>query len=407
MANTLLTIGMITNRALMVLENNLTFSKFVNREYDDRFAMSGAKIGATLDIRIPPRYTVNTTVPLSVQDTTETRSSLVLNNQHHVDVSFTSQELTLSVDDFSNRILEPMIASLANKIDNVGLNEYWNVYNSVTANAANPPVVQPLLYDYLKAADKLDYEATPRGRQRSVVMHPGAQSALINELKGLFHSSMEIERQYEEGTMGQTGGFKLSMDQNVFTHTVGALGGTPTVNGAGQTGASIVTQSWSASITNILRRGDVITCAGCFAVNPQTRQSTGQLRNFVVTADQSSSAGGAVTIPVSPSIVTSGAGQTVTASPTNGGAVVVLGTAVTGYPQELAFHRDAFTLASADLEKPNGVDWAARVSSKKLGLSMRMVRQYDINADAFPCRVDVLYGWKTIRPELACRIWSA
>jgi hypothetical protein len=412
MSNTLLTIGMITRRGLMVLENTLSFTKHVNREYDSRFAVSGAKIGTVLDLRIPPRYTVTTTVPLSVQDATETKTTLTLANQHHVDLSFTSQDLTLSIDDFSDRFIGPAIAALANKIDATGLAEYWNIYNAVgtpgtpPASSGGAPVsAATALYLYGQAMAKLDYEAAPRDNLRSIVVDPLANTLLVSSLSGLFHSTTEVEEQYKTGNMGLAIGAKFSMDQNVTPHTVGPLGGTPLCDGVPTSGATtLVTKGWTGAAASRLKHGDVFTIANVYAVNPQSRLSTGQLRQFVVTADFSSDGSGNGTVSVSPAITSSGAFQTVTALPADGAALTVLGAAATVTPQNLCFHRDAFTLASVDLEMPQGVDWAARVSSKKLGISMRMVRQYDINNDAFPCRVDVLYGWKTVRPQLACRI---
>lgn len=401
MANTLLTIAMIVRRALMVLENNLTFTKMVNREYDSRFAISGAKIGTVLDIRIPPRYTVTTTVALATQDATETKTTLTLNNQHHVDLSFTSQDLTLSIDDFSERFIGPAIAALANKIDAVGLAEYWNVYNAIGTPGTTPAT----LLAYLQAGAKLDYEATPRDGNRAVVIEPTAQVVIVDALKGLFQASAEIEQQYKTGNMGLTAGLKFSMDQNVVSHTVGPLGGTPLCDGVGvEAATTLVTKGWTAAAASRLVRGDIFTIANVYAVNPQSRVSTGQLRQFVVTANFSSGAGGGGTISIDPPLTSTGARQTINSLPADNAALTVLGAAGTVSPQNMAFHRDAFTLACVDLEMPQGVDIAARVSSKKLGISMRLVRQYDINNDAFPCRLDILYGWKTIRPEMACRL---
>lgn len=400
MANTLLTISMITREALRVLENNLTFAKGVNRNYDDKFAVEGAKIGDTLNIRKPARYAGRSGQALSIEDHTETSTPLVLSNQFGVDVQFTSKDLALSLDDFSDRFLKPALATVANKIDRDGLGLYQDVFNAVGTPGATPNS----LLTYLQAGAKMDDEAVPRDGLRSTVIDPWAQATLVDALKGLFQSGEKIANQYETGNMGLAGGFKFNMDQNVVRHVVGPLGGTPLVNGASQTGSNLVTNGWTAAAASRLKKGDVFTIAGVFAVNPQNRQSTGQLRQFVVTADVSSDASGNATVPIYPAIVTSGAFQTVTASPASGAALTVLGAANTSTPANLAYHRDAFTLACADLPLPGGVDMAARVSDKQLGLSVRMVRAYDINNDRFPCRLDILYGWKTLYPELACRI---
>lgn len=400
MANSLLTISMITKESLRVLENNLAFAKGVNRDYDDQFAIGGAKIGDTINIRKPARYVGRTGTALAVEDHTETSVPLQLGTQFGVDINFTSKDLTLSIDEFSDRIIKPAMATVANKMDADGLALYKSVYNAVGTPGTTPTALKT----YLQAGAKMDYEATPRDGNRSLVIEPTAQVEIVDSLKSLFQSGDQIMKQYEQGNMGQAAGFKWSMDQNVAVHQVGPLGGTPLVNGAGQTGASLVTNGWTAAAASRLKAGDTFTIAGVFAVNPQSRASTGQLRQFVVTADVSSDASGNATIPISPAIVTSGAFQTVTASPGAGAAITVLGAANTLTPVNLAYHKNAFVLGCADLLLPKGVDMAARVSDKQLGLSARMVRAYDINNDKFPCRFDILYGWKAVYPELACRI---
>jgi len=400
MANTPLTISMITKESLRVLENNLAFAKGVNRDYDDQFAIGGAKIGDTINIRKPARYIGRTGTALAVEDHTETSVPLQLSTQFGVDINFTSKELTLSIDEFSDRIIKPAMATVANKLDSDGLALYKSVYNAV----GTPGTTPTLLKTYLQAGAKMDYEATPRDGNRSVVVEPTAQVEIVDSLKSLFQSGDQIMKQYEQGNMGQAAGFKWSLDQNVAVHTVGPLGGTPLVNGASQTGSSLVTNGWTAAAALRLKAGDTFTIAGVFAVNPQSRASTGQLRQFVVTADTSSDASGNATIPIFPAITTSGAFQTVTASPASGAAITVLGAPNTLSPVNLAYHKNAFVLGCADLLLPKGVDMAARVSDKQLGLSARMVRAYDINNDKFPCRFDILYGWKAVYPELACRI---
>lgn len=400
--NTLLTISMVTREALRILENNLTFAKGVNREYDDKFGIEGAKIGDTLNIRKPARFVGRTGATLAVENYTETSVPLQLTTQAGVDISFTSKDLALSLDDFSKRFLKPAMANIANRVDRDGLALYKNVPNSVGTAGTIPT----LLKTYLQAAAKMDFEGTPRDGLRSVVIDPNMQVEIVDALKGLFQSSTQIKDQYEEGTMGLAAGFKWSMDQNVNVQTVGPLGGTPLIDGATQSGSSILLKGWTAAAAARLKAGDMFTIAGVYAINPQSRQSTGKLREFVVTADASSTAGGAATISVYPALTLTGAFQTVDSLPADGAAIVVAGAAGTLSPVGLAYHRDAFTLACADLPLPGGVDMASRVSDKQLGLSMRMIRAYDINTDAFPCRIDVLYGWKTIYPELACRIQS-
>lgn len=399
MANTILTISMITREALRILENNLVFAKTVNREYDDQYAIRGAKIGDTLNLRKPARYLGRSGPALAIEDHTETSVPLVLDTQFGVDVEFTSKDLLLDLDDFADRFLQPAMAVVANKIDFDGLQLYKSVANTVGTPGTTPSA----LLTYLQAGEKLDNEATPRDGMRSLCINPAAQVNIVDALKGLFHSSSEVSSQYENGTMGVTAGFKWSMDQNIGVHTVGAQGGTPLVDGASQTGSTLVTDGWTAS-TQVLNEGDIITLTGVNAVNPQNRQDVGQLRQFVVTADVTSDGLGAATIPIFPAITPTGAFQTVTASPADDAAISVLGAGGTVSPANLAHHRDAFVLATADLPLPGGTDMAARVSDNQLGVSIRMIRDYDIVTDRFPCRLDVLYGWKAVYPELACRI---
>lgn len=402
MANAFLTISMITNEALRVLVNNLVFAKKVNRQYDSRYGVEGAKIGTTLNVRKPPRYVGRTGTAISVEDVTETQVAVALTTQFGVDINFTTADLLLSMDDFSNRYIKPAVATIANKIDYDGLQLYKTVANSV----GTPGTVPTTLGTYLDAGVKLDNNATPMDGERSLVFNPRMQATLVDNLKGLFQSSNQIKQQYEKGEMGTAAGFNFYMDQNTAVHTTGPLGGTPLVNGGSQTGTSLVTDGWTAAAASRLVQGDVFTIAGVYGVNPQNLQSTGELQQFVVTAAVSSDGSGNATIPIFPAITTSGAFKTVTGSPADNAAITVVGAASTATPQGLAFHKDAFTLVTADLPLPRGVDMAARVSDAQTGLSVRMVRAYDITTDKLPCRLDVLYGWKELYPENACRIQS-
>lgn len=402
MPNTVLTIDMITREALMILENNLTFTKHVNREYDEKFAVGGAKIGDTLRIRKPARYTVRSGATASVQDHTEAYTSLTLSNQKGIDLSFTSKELTLSLDDFSSRILKPAVSQIANQIDYDGL----TLYNNVAALVGTPGTTPATALVYLNAGQKLSEAGAPVDDMRYVVINPAANAATVDALKGLFQSSTDIAQQYKTGNMGMALGFNFSMSQNVNVHTVGPLGGTPLVDGAAQSGSTLLTKGWTASAAARLKKGDVFTIAGVYAVNPQSRASTGSLQQFCVTADFSSTSGGGGSVGIFPPIVASGALQTVNAAPADNAAITVVGSASTGYPMSLAFHRDAFTLACADLELSPGLPAGAksRISDKRLGISLRMQAYYDGANDINAWRLDVLYGWAAIRPELACRI---
>lgn len=402
MANQLLTIGMVTRELLRALTNQLTFTRYVNREFDDQFGKSGAKIGTVLNIRKPVRFVPASGQGLVLQDLTEITVPLVLNKQYQRSFAVTSADLALNIDDFAKRYTNKAVLSLANEIDFDGLLQYQNVANEI-GTPGTPPATALL---YLQAAQKLNEEAAPMD-ERYVVISPAMNATIVNALTGFFNPQVVIGEQYRKGLMAKaTLGFDWYMDQNVRQQTVGPLGGTPTVNGAGQTGSTVVTAAWTAAAAKRLSLGDVVTFAGCNAVNPQNRQSTGSLRQFVVTADTSSDGAGALTIPISPAIVTSGPFQNCSASPTTGGAVTVQGAANTASARGLAFHPDAFTFACADLPLFQGLDKADRVTDDQLKMSMRVIRDYDINTDRAPLRIDLLGGWATLYPELACRIAS-
>jgi hypothetical protein len=402
MANTLLTISMITREALRVLENNLTFTKQVNRQYDSRFGVEGAQIGTTLNVRKPPRYVGRTGTAISIEDATETQVAVTLDTQFGVDITFTSEDLALKISDFSKRFISPAVATVANKIDNAGLALYTSVYNSVGVSGTPGPST---LLDYLNAGVALDDNAAPMDGARSVCITPLQQAKIVDALKGLFQQSSAIASQYKRGQMGTAVGFDWYMDQNCNTHTTGTFttGSTPLVKGASQTGASLITDGWANS-TAVIKKGDVFTIAGVNHVNPQSLQSTGAVQQFVATADGTSDGSGNLTISISPSITTGTGFQTVDGSPADNAAITMVGAEASQSPQGLAFHRDAFTLAMADLPLPQGTDMAARVSDDQLGMSIRLIRDYDITTDKFPCRLDVLFGWAALRPELACRI---
>lgn len=396
MSNTLLTINMITKEALRVLHQSCNFINNVNREYDDRYAVSGAKIGDSLRIRMPVRYlaTTGTTATLSVQDTVEEQVNLTVSRRGQVGMRFTMQEMTLSLDDFSKRIIRPAMANLAAVIENDALTMVNDVYNVV------PNVGAALNFrNVMLAKKRLDDSLAPDDDSRVAILNTQDAVDFVDSTKGLFQASNNIAEQYRRGTIGKTAGFDFYQNTLMPNTTTGtALSATTyTVNGANQTGTGVIVATGSTTFAV----GDVVTFAGCFEVHPETKANTGRLQQFVVTAAY---AGGAGTLQISPAIVTSGGRQTVSASPTNGGAVVKVGGASQVYRPSLFFHPDAFAFATADLEMPNGVDMASRQNMD--GLSMRIVRQYDINEDRMPCRVDVLYGFRTIRPELAARVLS-
>jgi len=403
MANSILTPTIITNELLMRFKNNLVFTSNVSHEYDDRFAQSGAKIGDTLKLRRPVQFTASNGATLSTQDVTETSVDLVINTQKHVAFEFTSKDLTLSIDRFADRYLNSAAVALANSVDVDGLTLAYQA----TANTVGTPATVPnAIITYLQAGQKISENSAPVDDQRHLVINPGMQATIVDSLKGLFQSSSEIDKQYKKGSMGQAAGFKWYMDQNIRTHTVGPLGGTPLVNGASQTGTSLVTDGWTASAASRLKKGDVFTITGVNSVNKVSGDSTGSLQQFVVTADVSSDGSGNLTASIYPAITVTGAYKTVTASPADNAAITVLGAASALSPQGIAFHKEAFCFAMVPLQVPQGVDMAKTQTDPETGMSIRMVSAYDVTNDKFITRADIMYGWAARRPEWACRVAS-
>jgi hypothetical protein len=392
---------MITREALRVLKNNLVFTKKINRQYDSRFGQEGAKIGTVINVRKPPRYLGRVGQALQIENATETSVPVALTTQRGVDIQFSSADLALSIDDFSARFVKPAVAAIANAVDYDGLQLYKQVYHSV--NTSTPGTSPAGLTEYLAAGVRLDDAAAPMDGDRYVIVNPEAQAALVGALTTVFNPQSVIGDQYKKGEMGQAVGFMFGMDQNVGRMTTGTRDNTTPVTNGAPSGSSVVVSGLDATVT--IEEGAVFTIADCYSINPQSRQATANLQQFVVTAATTGDGAGAATLPISPPIITSGAFQTVSAAATNK-ALTFVGTASTAYAQNLAFHKDAFTLVTADLPLPGGVDMASRVSDPSSGLSIRMVRAYNISNDQFPCRLDILYGWAALRPELACRVWS-
>jgi hypothetical protein len=400
----------------MVLENELTFTSEVDRNYDDQFAVVGAKIGNTVNVRRPGRFIGTTGPALNVEDFNETSVPVTLTTQFHVDTQFTTQDLALSLDMFSDRVLKPAIAAIANKIDRDGMSMATLQTANIVGTAGTPPTG---LITYLTAGAFLDSEGAPRDGRRSCIVEPFTSATIVDSLKGLFVPNDRIGTQYEKGLMGRdSAGMNWKMDQNVVSQTFGSNSTTTvTASVATTTATGFLTSGWASSSTITLtaantgtmnlNAGDTIQIDGVFAVNPQNRQAygTNKLRNFVVKSTVAIASGSSVSVVVSPAVITAGQFQNVSIPTTSATAAVTQFNKIgTVSPQNIIMHRNAFTMACCDLELPEGVHFAGRASDKEIGLSMRVVRQYTINNDSIPTRLDVLYGWAPLYPELACRV---
>lgn len=401
MSNSLLTIDMITAKALEILENNLVITRNVNRQYDDSFAQEGAKIGTTLRIRLPDRALVTDGAALNVQDDNEQYTTLTVSSQKHIGVNFTTAELTMQLDDFAERVLKPRVSQLAASVDADVANAYKSIYASVGTPGTTPASSLVLL----QAQQKLNELATPMD-PRYATVNPAANAGLVEGMKGFFNPTGTISRQFKSGMMGEgvLGYDEINMSQSIKMHTTGTRTGSHTVTSTVSTqGQSTINITGTGSQT--IAAGDVFTIADVYAVNPQTRESTGSLQQFVCTALNTAAGGAYTNVAISPPIYTSASAlATVNSFPQANAVVTFVGSASTQYPQNLVYHKDAITFATADLVMPQGVDMASRKVHN--GISLRVVRQYDINNDRLPCRIDVLYGYSVIRAPMAARIWG-
>ena len=403
MANSLITCSIVAKESLAILENQLTFSSMVNRDFEAEFTgnMSrGYAPGATINIKKPPRYTYRTGRVATPQATTETTVPITL-SQGGCDLSFTSLERTLSLTKLEDKLAAAM-APIANEIDRQGLAlAHFNTYNTLNPTGALPTTQIDAVNIVTAANRRLDEMGAPRDKRRAFVMGPGLNAATVAGFSGLFNAQGTVSKQFGSGLMVDSLGLSYGMDQNVDTHTNGTqnVAGT-NVNGAGQTGASITVIGLGGTLT----RGQIVTFPGCFAVNPQSRQSTGVLAQFVVTADV---AAAATSIPISPAIVTSGPFQNVTASPTTGSPFLVVGAASTAYQCNVAYHRDAFTLAMVPMWAPPGGKGVIDVAQETYnGFTIKVTEFYDGTNDNSIMRLDVLFGWAATYPELSTKVYS-
>lgn len=412
MPNTLITPSMIAKEALMQLENNLVFANQVHREYVKEF--TGGQ-GSTVAIRRPVKFTTTDGATLTKQDVEEKSTNIVVDQRKHVGWEFSTQDLTLSIEEYSERYIKPAAITLAQTVDRSIASLYTSVWNSV-----GTPGTTPANFAAIAAAaqrlDEMAVEASPR----TMAVNPAAAYAVAGNQTTLEAVGDVRRSAYEEAMVGRVAKFDMFSTQNVVNHTVGVATGTPLVNGGSQnvTYANAVgnnwsqtlnTDGWTNSTTGILKAGDVFTIAGVYAVNPVPGEGTKQvmpyLQQFTVLADANSGAStGPAALTISPPIITSGPQQTVSAAPADNAAITVRGTGATAYPQNLGFHKNAFALVTVPLEMPDGVSFKARETHK--GLSMRVIKDYDITNDTEIIRLDILYGRKAIYPDLACRLWG-
>lgn len=401
MANTILTPTAVTRKALMVFHQKASFLGAVTRSYDDSFAQEGAKIGDTLKIRLPNQYKsfVGLDQSANFQDTTETSVDLKINTIRSIPLKFTDLDLTLSLDDFSERILEPAMAQLAADTEADMYNSvYADVYQQVGTAGTIPNTLKILNQARAKITDSL----VPSSN-RAVILNTDAQVEIVDAVKGLFQDSSRVAAQYRDGIMGTTAGFGDIYESTLIpVHTNGTASGAHTVTAPPAEGASVINITGTGVQT--LARGTVFTIANVFAVHPETKTSTGKLQQFAVQALATAVAGAYTAVSVSPAFIASAtnARQNINALPAGAAVITLVGAASTAYAQNLAFHKSAFVFATADLQVPKGAAFAGRDFMD--GVSMRIWKDWDIKTGIQYTRADIAYGYKTVRPQAASRI---
>lgn len=401
MANTLVTCSIVAKEALAILDNMLSFSSNVNRNWEAEFTGNqsrGYSPGTTINIKKPPRYTYRSGRVASPQATVETTVPLTL-SQGGADLNFNGIERTLSLQQLEQK-LKAAMSTVVNEIDRQGLALAKTATYNVIGTPGTAPSTQALaLAAVTELNQRLDEMAAPRDGERTLIMNPRLNASMIQGFAGLFNGQQTLDKQFKRGMMVDSLGIAYAMDQNVSVHTNGTQASAGvTVNGAGQSGSTLLVNS--ASVTGTILAGTKFSIAGVFAVNPVTRESTGTLAQFVVTAD---AAAGAASLAISPAIVTSGAFQNVSAAPANTAAITIFGDASEAFACNVAYHRDAFTLAMVPMYAPpsgKGVIDVATESYK--GMNLKVTEFYDGTNDNYVMRLDVLFGWAATYPELAC-----
>ncbi len=415
MASTILTPLQITREGLRILHGKLSFLSSVRRDYDSQFAQTGAKIGTQLNIRMPSMYKVRTGATLSTQDHVERSTPLYVTSQIGIDVSFTSVELTMSLDDFGKRVLDPAMTKLAAYLENDCLSRAYKLVANYTGTTSTQ-----MTYKQFQQGGQLLSENLAPPDARTALMNPASIVEFNDAVKGLFQAQTNIGAQYREGMMGRTGGFDVMENTFLPSHTRGSLAGTPLTVGAAL-GTSTTANAWvsqtdmsvdGATSGTTLVAGDIITFSGVYDVHPETKQNLGRLKRFVVQSNVTlTTAATAYTVTVKPGVIW-GSGNAYQncalsgVSDTDNLTVTAFGVASTAYGQNLQFHKDAFVFATADLVNVSEFGaWGARDNMD--GISMRVAKQYDITNDAVPCRIDILYGFAGLYPELAARGFHA
>jgi hypothetical protein len=409
--NVFLTVDQITAEAVRLFKNSNLFVMNMDTQYDGQFAVDGAKIGDTLRIRLPSDFIVTDGPAMQLQDNVQQFTTLTVSSQKNVATPYTSAERTMSIDNYSELTMAPIINALAGKVAlDIMQGSEGGVCNFVSNTDGTGAISSPTSDQFLQANAILD-DNSADNMDRRIVNDPTTDARTTTALQGLLNPTPEISAQFRSGMMKSGLGYgRWFRDQTVIKHTSGLYTvGAVTVSGGGQvtttSGGNIVITAMPGGSN--LKKGDIITLGGVNAVNRVTKQSLGTLRQFVVTADV---AAGAVAIPVYTGLIPSATGiaggpdqqyQTVDASPLNGAAVTMVTKSGEVYRKSIAYTQKAVTMATADLVLPRaGIVEGSRANYD--GISVRIITTYLPNSDQLATRVDVLFGKRYLRPEWLC-----
>jgi hypothetical protein len=397
MANNLLTIDEITREALLIFHQKATFLGSINRQYDDSFAKRGAKIGDSLRIRLPNEYVVGDGESIVPQATDEQSTTLRLNRRKHVALQFTSEDRTLKLDDFSARILDPAVSVLVANVEADAISMLKDLACQVDQDGT------AFSFDTLMAArEVLNNNLVPNDGRRTAILKSSHARKIANELKSNQNPIPDINKIIREGLVQKLASFG---DIYESSHVLDLTTGTAAEGDAGYLTNQVAAQDDTESLvvdtgTATFKRGEIIEVEGVNEVHPETKQDTGRLMQFTLTADVGASA---TALPISPKLIASGARQNVTNGAANNKIIYKRGA---GNAEKLnlsaAYHEDAMTFVTADLVLPSGLDMAAR--KQKDGISLRILQDYEIRDDLFIGRLDIAYGYKCLRPRAGVRM---
>lgn len=412
MANEILTNTVITREAARILHQGDNFMNSINMEYKDQFARSGAKAGTTIGMRLPTKYKARKTATFAGQDHVERSTPLAVLSQWGVDVSFSTYDRTLKLDDFSKRVIQPAIKQLAAEVAGQCMSDAYKLVNSYTNATTNTTLTYK---NYQLNGARLTDELAPHS-DRTALLTPASTVEFMDATKGLFSARSNLDEQFREGILGRTGGFDVGENTMLPAHTTGTLAGSPLTNGA-SLGTSTTANAWVSQTTlnvdgatsgTTLKAGDIITLSGVYRVHPETKANTGKLMTFVVQSDVTlTTAATGYDVTVKPAMIygSGNAFQNCALSgvaSSDGLTVSRIGAANTQFAQDLFFHKDAFAIAFVDLEDVSAYGaQCSRVNTDRV--SIRFVQQYGAGDDIVKARFDVCFGFAPLYPELASR----